>query len=195
MSAPRGAHAAAPARTHAWSPSLRPLQHFHETPALVLRDRACLHEAHQIAHLALVLLVVDLELGPPAHVAAVRRVLHQALDGDHDGLLHPVAHHTADPDLPTIARRLRPHHAPSHLLASWRLGRATDARAHAPLEPQAFFSRSFSPSTVSNRAISRRPSRILSGLSSCFIELRKRRLNSSSLSSEIRTRISSAVWS
>src|SRR5881296_443556 len=102
MSAPRAACSASPARTRNRCPSLRLLHHFHETPALVLRDRARLHEAHEIAHLALVLLVVDLELVPPANVTAVGGVLHQALDGDHDGLLHAVAHHPADPDLPAI---------------------------------------------------------------------------------------------
>src|SRR5882762_6484957 len=55
--------------------------------------------------------------------------------------------------------------------------------------------RSFSFSTVSSRAISRRLSRILSGLSSCFRELRKRRLNSSSRSSPTRVCSSSMFMS
>src|SRR5262249_905700 len=50
---------------------------------------------------------------------------------------------------------------------------------------------SFWCSTVSSRASSRRPLRILSGLSSCFIELRKRRLKISCRSSPMRSRISS----
>src|SRR5580765_5367411 len=177
-----------------WIMSLRPFDDFHEPPALVLRDRARLHEAHEVADLALVLLVVDLELAPPANVTAVRRVLHQALDGNDDGLLHAVAHHPADPDLPAIACRHRLRHAPS--TSSTRgSSEAGDRARSAAANDYAFFSRSFSPSTVSRREISRRPSRILSGLSSCFIEFRKRRLNSSSRSSEIRVRISSGVWS
>src|SRR5437867_3997670 len=130
----------------------------HQPPALVLRHRPRLHEADDVADLALVGLVVHLELGPAPHVAAVSRVLHQALDRDHDRFLHPIAHHLADPDLPAIA-----------------LGRH-----------EAAFSLSFWFSTVIRRASSRRPARILSGLSSCFIELRNRRLNSSVRSSWIR---------
>src|SRR2546426_7079277 len=133
MPPPRGVPP--PARTRDRCPSLRPLQHFHEPPALVLGDRARLHETHEVAHLALVLLVVDLELGPPTHVTTVRRVLHQALDGDHDGLLHAVADHPADPDLPAITR-LHLRHAPFHLLDPDSSRRAiTPAREPGDLRP------------------------------------------------------------
>src|SRR5262245_25064311 len=63
---------------------LGPLHELHETPALLLRQGPRLHEADDVPFLALVLLVVDLELAAPAHVAAVFRVLDQALDHDHD---------------------------------------------------------------------------------------------------------------
>src|SRR5262245_7854499 len=135
---------------------LRLLHDLHETPALVLGDRPRLHEADRVADPALVLLVVHLELRPAPHVASVLRVLDQALDGHDDRLVHAIADHLAHAGLAAIA-----------------------LRGHA-------FLPSFSRSTVSTRAISRRLSRILSGLSSCRMELRKRRLKSSSRSSVTR---------
>src|SRR5689334_9767653 len=62
-----------------------------EPPALVLGQRARLHEADHVPDMALVLLVVHLELLATAHVTAIGGVLHQALDGDHHRLFHAVA--------------------------------------------------------------------------------------------------------
>src|SRR5262249_40945613 len=74
------------------SRSSRPLDELQEAPPLVLGQRSRLHEADHVAHATLVLLVVHLEFLPATDVTAVRRVLHQALDGHHDRLVHPVAH-------------------------------------------------------------------------------------------------------
>src|SRR5262245_54154769 len=149
--------------------SLRPLHEFDEAPALVLGQRPRLHEADRVAHLALVLLVVDLELRAATHVAAIRLVLHQPLDRHHHRLVHAVADHLAHAGLAAVANQGR------------RFGHT--------------FRPSFSRSTVIRRAISRRPARILSGLSSWRMEFRNRRLNSSSRSSVKRSRISSEVIS
>src|SRR5262245_52920088 len=146
------------------------LDELHEAPALVLGHGPGLHEADHVTDLALVLLVVDLELLPPPHVAAHRRVLDESLDGHDHRLVHAIAHHLAGADLPAAAYRRHSVHG-----------------SRRPQRP----TRSFSFSTVSRRAISRRLSRILSGLSSCFIVFRNRRLNSSSRSSATRVRISS----
>src|SRR5262245_7050326 len=84
---------------------LRALDELDEPPALVLRHRPRLHEADRVADLALVRLVVNLELRAAADVAAVRGMLHQALDGDDDRRAHPVAHRLAHPKLSAIAYR------------------------------------------------------------------------------------------
>src|SRR5262252_5346841 len=123
-----------------WIMSLRPFDECDEAPALVLRQRTRLHEADRVADLALVLLVVDLELRAAPHVAAVRLVLHQPLDRHHHRLVHAVADHLAYPGLAAVANRRH------------RFGHT--------------FWPSFSRRTVIRRAISRRPARILSGLSS-----------------------------
>src|SRR5512140_449072 len=141
---------------------LRPLHELDETPALVLRQGSRLHEADDVPFLALVLLVVHLELAAPAHVTLVLGVLHQALDHDHDRLVHLVGHHLADARLAATA-----------LLGGFGSGLRLGHHAVPPL--LLLFSRAIS---VSRRAMSRRVLRILSGLSSCRIELRKRCWNS-----------------
>src|SRR5262249_47407836 len=83
------------------------LDDLHEAPALVLGQRPSLHEADHVAGLALVLLVVNLELLPPPHVAAHGGVLNESLDGHDTRLLHAIAHHLAGADLPAVA--YRPH--------------------------------------------------------------------------------------
>src|SRR5213083_3490330 len=70
--------------------SSRALHDSHEAPPLVLRQRTRLGEPDDVADVTLVLLVVHLELLPAPHVSADRRMLHQTLDRDHDGLVHPV---------------------------------------------------------------------------------------------------------
>src|SRR5215510_3076711 len=87
------------------------LDELHEAPALVLGHGPGLHEADHVTDLALVLLVVDLELLPPPHVAADRGVHDEPLDGDDHRLLHAIAHHLAGADLPAIAYRRHGVHA------------------------------------------------------------------------------------
>src|SRR5512144_650716 len=89
------------------SRSPRPLDETEEAPPLVLGQRARLHEADDVSHAAFVLLVVHLELLPAAHIPAVRRVLHQPLDGHDCGLVHAVAHDLADTHLPAAPRDRR----------------------------------------------------------------------------------------
>src|SRR6185503_2637649 len=85
------------------SSALRAPDEIEEPPALLLAQGARLHEADHVAHLALVLLVVDLEPAPPADVLAVLRVLHQHLDRDDHRLLPGVAHDRSGHDLPPAA--------------------------------------------------------------------------------------------
>src|SRR5262245_64686348 len=125
---------------------LGPLDELDETPALLLRQGSRLNEADDVPFLALVLLVVDLEAAAPAHVALVLGVLDQALDHDHDRLLHLVRHDLADAQLAAPAllglgrRRLRRHHArPPFVASPWRC-------------------------SISTRAMSRRVERIFSAL-------------------------------
>src|SRR5262245_6066894 len=79
------------------------LDELHEAPALVLGHGPGLHEADHVADLALVLLVVDLELLPPPHVAAHGGVLNESLDGHDTGLVHAFVHHLPSSDLPAAA--------------------------------------------------------------------------------------------
>src|SRR6185295_13552316 len=64
------------------------LDEIEKAPALVLAQRARLHEPDHVTHLALVLLVMDLESVPAADVLAVIRVLDEPLDLSHHRLLH-----------------------------------------------------------------------------------------------------------
>src|SRR5580765_5504509 len=108
--------------------SLGPLDEPDEAPALVLRDRAGLHETDGVAHVTLVLLVVHLEFRPAADVAAVDRMLHQALDGDDDRLLHAIAHHLADSRLSAVARFSFRGHSSPHPLRVRSPARSAGAR-------------------------------------------------------------------
>src|SRR5712675_271297 len=68
--------------------ALDALDEVEKAPTLVLAQRARLHEADHVAHLAVVFLVMDLEPIPAANVLAVVRVLHEPLDLSHYRLLH-----------------------------------------------------------------------------------------------------------
>src|SRR5687767_11209732 len=81
----------------------RALDHAHQGPRLVPRQRPALRDRHGVALAALVVLVVRQQLGRAAHVLAVGRVLDQPLDRDRDGLVHLVADDGAGQRL----RRLR----------------------------------------------------------------------------------------
>src|SRR6267378_6445485 len=64
------------------------LDEVEKAPALVLAQRARLHEADHVPHLAFAFLVVDLEPVPASHVLAVVRVLDEPLDLSDNRFLH-----------------------------------------------------------------------------------------------------------
>src|SRR5687768_2799632 len=68
------------------------LDNLHEPPALRLREWAGLLDAHGIAGVGVVRLVVRVQLGRLLDELAVDGVLHLPLDGDSDGLVHLVGH-------------------------------------------------------------------------------------------------------
>src|ERR1700674_5815297 len=74
-------------------------------PALLLRVGARFGDAHEVADAALVLLVVDLELGAVLQGLAVEAVRAGGADLDDDGLVHPVRDHVAQADLALAALR------------------------------------------------------------------------------------------
>src|SRR5262249_61700808 len=90
-------------------------------------------------------------LGPPLDVLLVLRVLDHALDDDHDGLVHLVAHHDAFSHLHSAAHG-RPYSRPA-------------ARVRSPW-------------MVLMRAMSRRVWIIAAGLSSWLVPRRRRKRNS-----------------
>src|ERR1044071_5928230 len=79
---------------------LRLLEHAREPPPLVARQRARLFDAHLVADLALVLLVVDLVGLPRLQDLLVLAMLDLPIDGDDDGLHHLVADDDALAELP-----------------------------------------------------------------------------------------------
>src|SRR5919204_2907616 len=84
------------------------LHDFQYAPALLLRDGTRLGDADEVAHAALVLLVVDLEAGALLHRLAVQAVGLARADLDDDGLVHLVRDHRAEADLaPAAGRGLR----------------------------------------------------------------------------------------
>src|SRR5262245_25512311 len=83
------------------------LDHAHQRPRLVPRQRPAFRDRDRVARAALVLLVVREQLGRAAHVLAVGRVLDQALDRNRDGLVHLVADDRAGQLPRRLVRRLR----------------------------------------------------------------------------------------
>src|SRR3989440_12456794 len=75
-------------------PLLRALDDFDHAPALGLRQRAGLDDAHRVARLR-VRLVVGRHLLGPDHLLAIEPVGETARERDRDGFLHLVAHHHA----------------------------------------------------------------------------------------------------
>src|SRR6266850_2956634 len=138
----------------------RPLQDLLDHPALVPGERARLLDAHPVADLALVLLVVRHEAGSPPQVLAIQRIHHQPLDLDDGGLVHLVADH--DPVLlePAALRFSLPFQELHHSLPV--------AGADSP----AVFSRI----TVRTRASSLRTRAIFCGLSDCPVAFWNRSL-------------------
>src|SRR3982074_467177 len=69
------------------------LEDLGDPPALVLGQRPRLDDAHPVADTALVGLVVRLEAGAMLDDLLVQRMRLELANGDHDGLVHPIAHH------------------------------------------------------------------------------------------------------
>src|SRR5579859_6745181 len=91
-------------RVSCWINLLSRLLHdFQDAPALLLGDRACLGDADQVAHTALVLLVVDLELRALLDRLAVQAVGLGRADLDDDRLVHLVGDDRAQADLALAA--------------------------------------------------------------------------------------------
>src|SRR5437762_1960318 len=90
-------------RVSCWITLLGFLHYFDHAPALVLGDGTRLRDAHQVAHAALVLLVVGLETDPLLKRLLVERVRLQDGDLDDHRLVHLVRDHVADPYLALTA--------------------------------------------------------------------------------------------
>src|SRR5512145_2123973 len=85
----------------------RPLDQPQDPPPFFLAHGPRLHDLDAVADPELVLLVVRLVGGPALRVFLVHGMQDDALDADHDGLVHLVAHHRADlglPDSPVVHR-------------------------------------------------------------------------------------------
>src|SRR3954470_6776828 len=78
---------------HGRSPLACAVDDLDQPPPLVLRQRARLDDAHGVADLRRVLLVVGLQPLRARHHLAVDGVRHATLDRDHHRLLHLVTHH------------------------------------------------------------------------------------------------------
>jgi hypothetical protein len=74
---------------------LSSFDNFHQTPALVLAQRAGFHDAHDVADVAAVLFVVGEEFLGALHEFPVDRVHQTALDHDGDRLVHFGGHYYA----------------------------------------------------------------------------------------------------
>src|SRR5262249_42464909 len=138
-----------------------------ESPTLVTTQRPRLLDSHPVTDFALVRLVVNLVRLSRPHELLVLRVLHLAIDGDDDRLLHLVAD---DHPFAQFANAALRDHRPASFSAcgSWR------AR-----------------STVNTRAKSLRARRNFIGFSFWLVPLRRRRRSNSSRSSRSFTRNSS----
>src|SRR5207249_9379959 len=91
-------------RVSCWTMRLLGLLHdLEHAPALLLGERPRLGDADEIAHAALVLLVVDLEPGALLHCLAVQPVRLGRAHLDDDRLVHLVGDHRAEADLAPAA--------------------------------------------------------------------------------------------
>src|SRR3978361_582280 len=82
-------------RLSAWiiGSSLRLLDDLDHAPALQLRERACLHDPHDVADTGLVALVVGMQPRRAAYDLVVLRMGLGRVDADRDGLVHRSRHH------------------------------------------------------------------------------------------------------
>src|SRR5437899_10639208 len=153
-----------------------PFEYFDDPPPLQLRGRPGLGDAHPVALLEVVDLVVGVETGRALERLLVAPVADPVDDRHDDRLVHLGGHDGALPDL-----------APVGALRCCRR-----CLTHA-FSPASAASISFSRSTVRSRAMSRRTIRIRAELSSWPVTIWKRRLNISCLASA--RRFSSSVSS
>src|SRR5262249_25071167 len=99
--------------------SPRPLDDFDEAPALLLRQRPGLHDAHPVADVEGVLLVVDVEPGRALDGLVVPGMALAVGDRHDGGLVHAVGHDHALAHLASVAvGGLVGHQAPSSSRAS-----------------------------------------------------------------------------
>src|SRR5262249_4780432 len=89
-------------RLSCWIMSARPLQDFHDAPALQLRERTRLGQAHPVALTGVVRLVVRVEVARLLHGLAVARVPDPVDDRDDHRLVHLRGDHEPFPDLPGV---------------------------------------------------------------------------------------------
>src|SRR5882672_8966533 len=90
-------------RVSCWITLLGLLHDLEQAPALLFGDGARLGDADEVAHAALVLLVVNLETRALADGLAVQAVRFGRADLDDDRLVHLVGDHSAQPDLALAA--------------------------------------------------------------------------------------------
>src|SRR5438094_2364892 len=92
-------------RVSCWTMPLPGLLHdLKYAPSFLLGEGARLGDADEVAHAALVLLVVDLELGALLHGFPVKAVCLRRSNLDDDRLVHLVRDHGAEADLAPAAR-------------------------------------------------------------------------------------------
>src|SRR3989338_10785042 len=73
------------------------LHHLKQSPALLFRQRPCLHNQDFVAHLRLIFLVMNLEFICLSYNLFIKGVHSAAGDPDNDGLIHLVANYLAYP--------------------------------------------------------------------------------------------------
>src|SRR5918999_6416389 len=147
-----------------------PFEDFDDPPPLQLRGGTGLLDAHTVAFLEVVDLVVGVEPGRALQRLLVPAVPDPVDDGDDHGLLHLRGDDRALADLAAI-----------YTLDAFWLGCFT--HAFSPASAASAASISFSRSTVRIRAISRRVVRNMAELSCWPVTIWNRRLNSSCLAS------------
>src|SRR5690606_17332335 len=110
--------------------SPRSLDHLEHAPTLRPRERTRLLDTDHVPLASGVPLVVRVVLLRTPDLLAVERVCDHPLDGDDHGLVHLVADHGPDPDLPPASRLLR--HGLNALPAPARARAGSSCNARAP---------------------------------------------------------------
>src|SRR5947209_3424362 len=140
-----------------------PFEDFDDAPPLEIRGRTGLGDAHPVALLEVVDLVVCVQPGRALEGLLVAAVADPVDHGHDHRLVHLGGHDGALPDLAPVGSR-----------PFGRCGRCRRCLTHA-FSPASAASISFSRSTVRSRAMSRRTVRIRAELSSWPVTIWKRR--------------------